>query len=181
MLCLSQHVSKALSKMKMCLVLKAISSYLKMLLIFVHIWGVFFVVGKLFHISWQISVHFDNRTSDSVIDGRWWDRVLPDPALWLLLEHFNLLFSSVAAFRSLMQKDTPPKAMPELAAAAGAPCRMPTLAMSLLSATPYWSRELPTWTASSNNRFSINNDQSTREQAQYLKNKEQVRIWLIAK
>lgn len=70
MLCLSQHVWKALSKMKMCLVLKAISFYLKMLMIFVHIQDVFFLVGKFFSISWQRSVHFHNRTSDSLIDGR---------------------------------------------------------------------------------------------------------------
>lgn len=56
--------------MKMCLVLKDISFYLKMLMIFVRIRGMFFVMGKFFPVSWQRPVHFDHRTSDSLIDGR---------------------------------------------------------------------------------------------------------------
>lgn len=69
------------------------------------------MAGEFFCISWQRSVHFDNRTSDLLIDGRVMGQVLSDPALWLLLEYFGLLFVTQNCGCSVIEKDTSPKAM----------------------------------------------------------------------
>lgn len=90
----------------------------------------------------------------------WRDRVLPGPALWLVLEHFGL-FGSVVAWEPHLQSRRErhtTKAMPEPAATAGVPCGMSTVV------TMFLQRESPTWTAPSNNHVGFNNEQSTSEQ-----------------
>jgi len=127
MLCLSQHVWKALPKMKMCLLLKAISLYLKMLITFVHIRGVFFVVGRFFRISWQRSMRFDNRTSDSLIDGRVMGQSFawsyPFGCIWSILVCYSVLRLPGSPVCSLTEKGTPPEATPLPASLVGCPPR----------------------------------------------------------
>lgn len=147
----------------MCLVLKAISFYFKIFMIFGRIRGIIFVVGKFFRIYWQKSVCFDNRTSDSLIDGRvtgqsfaWSCPLAVFGAFW-----FIWLCGCLGAPSAVSQRKT----YHQSNAWASSHCRCPLWDVhSGHNVSPCRQRESPTWTAPSNNQVGFNNEQSTREQ-----------------
>lgn len=102
----------------------------------------------------------------------WRDRVLPDPAPWLFLEHFGLLFGSVVAWEApyaVSQRKTHHQSN----AWASGHRRCPLWDVHTgHDISPRRQRESPTWTAPSNSQVGFNNEQSARERGQDLKNKD---------